>query len=185
MRTTSTRHEPGLNIAQLLPCEKEGKGMMWKCRLLDYHRHFIFGSRKQKPLVSRGGLHDNHDIHCRVALQSAANCQVPTQHPGDSSTSAPPNVSSKHSVYSSQAQWEHNAMVLLVLTREGRIWSLMLCSQHQAPWSSVNSGKRVSKLCTKCQAFVFILRLAPKIQNWWKCSCIAKRCTFLILKISV
>ena len=88
-RTTSTRHEPGLNIAQLLPCEKEGKGMMWKCRLLDYHRHFIFGSRKQKPLVSRGGLHDNHDIHCRVALQSAANCQVPTQHPGDSSTSAP------------------------------------------------------------------------------------------------
>ena len=76
-------------------------------------------------------------------------------------------------------------MVLLVLTREGRIWPLMLCSQHQAPWSSVNSGKRVSKLCTKCQAFVFILRLAPKIQNWWKCSCIAKRCTFLILKISV
>ena len=124
---------------------------------MDYHRHFIFGSRKQKPLVSRGGLHDNHDIHCRVALQSAANCQVPTQHPGDSSTSAPPNVSSKHSVYSSQAQREHNAMVLLVLTREGRIWSLMLCSQHQAPWSSVNSGKRVSKLCTKCQAFVFIL----------------------------
>ena len=40
------------------------------------------------------------------------------------------------------------------LTREGRIWPLM-CSPAPESWSSVNSGKRVSKLCNKCQAFVY------------------------------